>query len=55
MKVYTCSSESEMAKFVPLSTPKFKFFMHKDIPYALYEQLADALKVLKLKVYIPFP
>ncbi|XP_022987458.1 endoribonuclease Dicer homolog 2 isoform X1 [Cucurbita maxima] len=48
-KVYTCSGESELAKFVPISTPKFKFYMHKDIPYALYEQLAEGLKVLKLK------
>ena len=55
MQVYTCSGESELAKFVPISTPKFKFYMHQDIPYALYEQLAEGLKVLKLKVHISCP
>lgn len=48
-KVYTCSSESELANFVPISTPKFKFYIHQDIPYAIYEQLAGELKILKLK------
>lgn len=48
--MYTCASESELAQFIPFSTPKFKFYMHKEIPCILYECLAGELQSLKEKV-----
>ncbi|KAF2286426.1 hypothetical protein GH714_016865 [Hevea brasiliensis] len=48
-KVYTCVSDSVLAEFIPFSTPKFKFYNHKDIPYAIYVSLVEKLKILKAK------
>ncbi|KAG6645299.1 endoribonuclease Dicer homolog 2-like isoform X1 [Carya illinoinensis] len=48
-KVYTCASESEVAQFIPFSTPKFKFYRHKEIPCILYERIAGELQTLKEK------
>ncbi|GMI87814.1 DICER-LIKE 2, dicer-like 2 [Hibiscus trionum] len=48
-KVYTCASESVLAKFVPFSTPKFKFYQHMKIPNDLYEHLKKELDDLKAK------
>ncbi|KAF8089861.1 hypothetical protein N665_0495s0010 [Sinapis alba] len=31
-KVYTCESESVLARFVPFSTPSFKYYQHMEIP-----------------------
>ncbi|KAG2272796.1 hypothetical protein Bca52824_067351 [Brassica carinata] len=31
-KVYTCESESVLARFVPFSTPSFKLYQHMEIP-----------------------
>nr|WOA03172.1 DICER-like protein 2 [Abelmoschus esculentus] len=53
-KVYTCASESVLAKFVPFSTPKFKFYQPMKITNCLYAQLEKDLDVLKLKVHIFF-
>ncbi|QHO06443.1 hypothetical protein HN51_065296 [Arachis hypogaea] len=46
-KVYTCVSEDVIAKFIPISTPKFKFYMKNEIPYVLFEKLAVELNMLK--------
>ncbi|XP_059665629.1 endoribonuclease Dicer homolog 2 isoform X2 [Cornus florida] len=48
-KVYTCVSDSVLAKYVPFSKPKLKFYKHEDIPYELFERLANYLKSLKEK------
>ncbi|OMO99607.1 hypothetical protein CCACVL1_03710 [Corchorus capsularis] len=48
-KVYTCDSESVIAQYVPFSTPKFKFYQHKEIPYPLYARLVEELNTLKVK------
>ncbi|XP_048324502.2 endoribonuclease Dicer homolog 2 isoform X1 [Ziziphus jujuba] len=48
-KVYTCANESVLSEFIPFSTPKFKFYRHKEIPYALYEHLTKELTILKDK------
>ncbi|XP_057984818.1 endoribonuclease Dicer homolog 2 isoform X2 [Hevea brasiliensis] len=48
-KVYTCVSESVLAKFIPFSTPKFKFYEHTGVPNAVHVSLAEKLKILKAK------
>ncbi|GAV83983.1 DEAD domain-containing protein/Helicase_C domain-containing protein/Ribonuclease_3 domain-containing protein/PAZ domain-containing protein/dsRNA_bind domain-containing protein [Cephalotus follicularis] len=48
-KVYTCVSESVLAKYIPFSTPKFKIFKQKEIPFALYAHLANQMEILKAK------
>ncbi|XVE75158.1 hypothetical protein DITRI_Ditri12bG0072900 [Diplodiscus trichospermus] len=48
-KVYTCSSESVLAQFIPFSTPKFQLYQHMEIPYVLYARLVDELNLLKEK------
>ncbi|BBH06838.1 dicer-like 2 [Prunus dulcis] len=48
-KVYTCVSESVLAEFIPHSIPKFKYYRHKEIPYALYAHITNQLKNLKEK------
>ncbi|KAL5836669.1 hypothetical protein ACOSQ3_013838 [Xanthoceras sorbifolium] len=45
-KVYTCASQSVLAQFIPFSTPKFKFYMHIEIPYV---HLEEQLKTLNEK------
>ncbi|KAJ7978287.1 Endoribonuclease Dicer-like [Quillaja saponaria] len=46
-KVYTCVNESVLAEIIPIPTPKFKFYSHKEIPYTLYTCLVGKLKSLK--------
>ncbi|XP_054796957.1 endoribonuclease Dicer homolog 2 isoform X2 [Prosopis cineraria] len=46
-KVYTCASASVLSEFVPISTPKFKFYKHTGIPFELFKCLADKLNLLK--------
>ncbi|XP_052735386.1 endoribonuclease Dicer homolog 2 isoform X4 [Vigna angularis] len=46
-KVYTCVSEAVLAEFMPSSTPKFKFYRDSGIQFALFEDLALKLKILK--------
>ncbi|CAJ1962982.1 unnamed protein product [Sphenostylis stenocarpa] len=46
-KVYTCVSEAVLAEFIPTSTPKFKFYRNNGVQFALFEELALKLKMLK--------
>ncbi|KAL1827714.1 hypothetical protein ACET3Z_006126 [Daucus carota] len=48
-KVFTCSSDSEMAEYIATSTPKLKIYRHVDIPRTLSENIAMELKTLKEK------
>ncbi|XP_048137165.1 endoribonuclease Dicer homolog 2 isoform X2 [Rhodamnia argentea] len=43
-KVYTCASESVLARYIPFSTPKFKIYEDREIPSALRLHLLDQLK-----------
>ena len=52
MKVYTCSSESVLAEYIPFSNPKLKIYEHEDIPCSLFNTLAHDLERLKEKVNI---
>ncbi|XP_019440116.1 PREDICTED: endoribonuclease Dicer homolog 2-like [Lupinus angustifolius] len=45
-KVYTCASEA-ITEFVPISTPKFKFYREDEISYVLFEDLSVKIKMLK--------
>ncbi|XP_062084109.1 endoribonuclease Dicer homolog 2 [Humulus lupulus] len=42
-KVYTCASDSVLSEFIPFSTPKFKFYQHKENHFPNIE---DILKIL---------
>ncbi|KAF4391118.1 hypothetical protein F8388_009540 [Cannabis sativa] len=42
-KMYTCASDSVLSKFIPFSTPKFKFYQHKENHFPNIE---DILKIL---------
>ncbi|GLT60476.1 hypothetical protein SLA2020_332400 [Shorea laevis] len=48
-KVYTCISQSVLAEYIPFSTPKFKFYRHKEIPANLHAQIVEKLELLKEK------
>ncbi|KAK4707858.1 hypothetical protein R3W88_028783 [Solanum pinnatisectum] len=48
-KVYTCSSESVLAEYIPFSNPKLKIYEHMDIPCTLFNTLAQDLERLKEK------
>ncbi|KAH0777655.1 hypothetical protein KY290_009066 [Solanum tuberosum] len=48
-KVYTCSSESVLAEYIPFSNPKLKIYEHVDIPCTLFNTLAQDLERLKEK------
>lgn len=50
MKIYTCTSESVLAKHIPFSAAKLKFYEHRDLPYHLFEAVANELQMLKIKV-----
>lgn len=50
MKIYTCTSESVLAKHIPFSTAKLKSYEHKDLPSHLFEAVANELRMLKIKV-----
>ena len=52
MKVYTCSSESVLADYIPFSNPKLKIYEHVDIPSKLFQTLVHDLERLKEKVNI---
>ncbi|KAK7246158.1 hypothetical protein RIF29_41018 [Crotalaria pallida] len=45
-KVYTCPSEA-IANFIPLSTPKFKFYKENIIPFQLFQEITGKLTALK--------
>ncbi|CAL0334495.1 unnamed protein product [Lupinus luteus] len=45
-KVYTCASEA-ITEFIPISTPKFKFYREDEISYVLFQDLAVKIKMLK--------
>ncbi|KAG5574723.1 hypothetical protein H5410_054857 [Solanum commersonii] len=51
-KVYTCSSESVLAEYIPFSNPKLKIYEHVDIPCILFHTLVHDLERLKEKVNI---
>ncbi|CAI0437057.1 unnamed protein product [Linum tenue] len=48
-KVYTCVSESAISKYVPISTPKFRFYEALDVPGDLVARLRFGLNNLKTK------
>ncbi|KAL3323675.1 hypothetical protein AABB24_038037 [Solanum stoloniferum] len=48
-KVYTCSSESVLAEYIPFSNPKLKIYEHVDIPCTLFHTLVHDLERLKEK------
>ncbi|KAL3520480.1 hypothetical protein ACH5RR_018629 [Cinchona calisaya] len=48
-KVYTCSSESVLAEYIPFSTAKLKFYKHMDIPFIVFKRVANELKILREK------
>ncbi|XP_049381530.1 endoribonuclease Dicer homolog 2-like [Solanum stenotomum] len=48
-KVYTCSSESVLAEYIPFSNPKLKIYEHVDIPCTLFNTLAQDLERLREK------
>ncbi|KAK6775177.1 hypothetical protein RDI58_026178 [Solanum bulbocastanum] len=48
-KVYTCSSESVLAEYIPFSNPKLKIYEHVDIPCTLFHTLIHDLERLKEK------
>ncbi|CAI0380188.1 unnamed protein product [Linum tenue] len=48
-KVYTCVSESAIARYVPISTPKFRFYEALDVPGDLVARLRFDLNNLKTK------
>ncbi|XP_024024528.1 endoribonuclease Dicer homolog 2 isoform X2 [Morus notabilis] len=48
-KVYTCASESVIAEFIPISTPKFRYYRHEEITDDCFVSLADQLKSLQEK------
>lgn len=54
-KVYSCASESVISEFVPFSTPRFRFYQHKNPPDHLYLPLSEHLNALKAKVCILAP
>lgn len=54
MKIYTCANESELAKYIPFSTVRVKFYEDMAIPYGLFEALINELKMLKVKVSTNF-
>lgn len=45
-KVYTCESESVLARFVPFSTPSFKYYQHMGIPSSKRAGLVAELEKL---------
>ncbi|KAK3023834.1 hypothetical protein RJ639_044551, partial [Escallonia herrerae] len=48
-KVYTCHSESVLAAYIPFPTTKLRVYRHLDIPYELFECIANDLRRLKTK------
>ncbi|CAI0436579.1 unnamed protein product [Linum tenue] len=48
-KVYTCVSESAISKYVPISTPKLRFYEALDVPGDLVARLRFGLNNLKTK------
>ncbi|CAF1940874.1 unnamed protein product [Brassica napus] len=51
-KVYTCESESVLARFVPFSTPSFKLYQHMEIPSSTRAGIVAELEKLAKEVYI---
>lgn len=50
--MYTCESESVLARFVPFSTPSFKYYQHIGIPSSKRAGLVAELEKLATEVYI---
>lgn len=50
MKVYTCSSESVLSDYIPVSTVKIKFYKNMAPPYHVLEELKNTLSILRQKV-----
>ncbi|KAI3750881.1 hypothetical protein L2E82_21772 [Cichorium intybus] len=48
-KVYTCSSESVLAEYIPFSTTKTKFYKDLALPYHVLEELKTNLSILREK------
>ncbi|GKV45609.1 hypothetical protein SLEP1_g52673 [Rubroshorea leprosula] len=48
-KVYTCVNESVLAKFIPFSTPKFRFYCNTEIPANLHTQIMEKWELLKVE------
>ncbi|WJX27542.1 hypothetical protein P8452_16351 [Trifolium repens] len=46
-KVYTCVSDTVISQFIPMSTPKFRYYKENVVPYALFDELAKTLNALK--------
>ncbi|CAJ2657950.1 unnamed protein product [Trifolium pratense] len=46
-KVYTCVSDAVISQFIPMSTPKFRYYEDSVVPYALFDELAKKLNALK--------
>jgi endoribonuclease Dicer len=50
LKVYTCVSDTVISQFIPMSTPKFRYYKENVVPYALFDELAKTLNALKEQV-----
>ncbi|KAL7586046.1 endoribonuclease Dicer homolog 2 [Lactuca sativa] len=48
-KVYTCSSESVLSDYIPVSTVKIKFYKNMAPPYHVLEELKNTLSILRQK------
>ncbi|XP_045805840.1 endoribonuclease Dicer homolog 2-like [Trifolium pratense] len=46
-KVYTCVSDAVISQFIPMSTPKFRYYMDSVISDSLFKELAKKLDALK--------
>lgn len=52
MKVFTCKSDSVIAQYIPISTPKVKVFDDLGIPDLTFKHISDDLLNLEIKVYL---
>ncbi|KAK6915779.1 Helicase, C-terminal [Dillenia turbinata] len=48
-KVYTCVSDSVLARYIPSANTKIRTYEHKEIPYCLFDSLSKAMKCLKIR------
>ncbi|KAI3507009.1 hypothetical protein L1887_21714 [Cichorium endivia] len=48
-KVYTCSSESVLSAYIPVSTVKIEFYENMELPYHVLEGLKSNLSILRQK------
>ncbi|XP_071711343.1 endoribonuclease Dicer homolog 2-like [Rutidosis leptorrhynchoides] len=47
-KVYTCANESDIAKYIPSSTEKYRFYKTMEVPYQIFE-IISSLSILRQK------